>query len=81
MKVSVTAVSKFQKYFPARTSEVDFAGGTLAEFLDLVQERYGLDVNDHKNIKITRNHKLVRDFDVRLEDGDRIGFIPIVAGG
>lgn len=81
MKIKVTAISKFQKYFPARTSEVDFAGETLSEFLDLVKENHGMDVNDHKNIKITRNHKLVRDFDVRLEEGDRISFIPIVAGG
>lgn len=81
MKIKVTAVSKFQKYFPSRTSEVDFTGETLAEFLSWIQEKYGLDVSDHQNIKITRNHKLVRDFNIRLKDGDRISFIPIVAGG
>lgn len=81
MKIEVTAVSKFQRYFPARTNEVDFAGGTLDEFLSWIREKHGLDVGDHRNIKITRNHKLVRDFNVRLKDGDRISFIPIVAGG
>jgi len=81
LKIKVTAISKFQRYFPARTSELDFTGRTLNEFLAWVKKEYGLDVSDHRNIKITRNSKLVREFDVALMDGDRISFIPIVAGG
>lgn len=81
MKIKLTAISKFQRYFPARTSELDFPGSTLPEFLTWVKEEYGLDVSDHRNIKITRNSKLVREFNIALRDGDRISFIPIVAGG
>jgi molybdopterin converting factor small subunit len=81
MKITVTAISKFQKYFPGRTTEVDFPGGTLAEFLDWVRDAYGLDVNSYRNIKITHNSVLMKAFDLTMQDGDRISFIPIVAGG
>ncbi len=81
MKIKLTALGKFQKYFPTRTSEVNFPGKTLPEFLTWVKEKYSLDVTGHRNIKITHNSKLVRDFNIHLEDGDRVSFIPIVAGG
>ena len=81
MKIIVTAISKFQRYFPARTTELEFLGGTLSDFLDWVKNEYGLDVADHRNIKITHNMVMVKDFDLHLNDGDRISFIPIVAGG
>ncbi len=81
MKITVTAVSKFQRYFPARTSEVEFPGRTLAEFLDWIREEYGLDPAEHRNLKLTLNSVLARDYDVELKEGDRVAFIPIVAGG
>ena len=81
MKIKLTAISKFQKYFPDRTTEVDFPGTTLPEFITWVKDEYGLDVVEHRNIKITHNSKVVRDTDIHLKDGDRISFIPIVAGG
>ena len=81
MKVKLTAVGKFQRYFSARTCELDFPGITLADFLAWVKEEHGLDTGAHRNIKITHNSILVRDFNRSLQDGDRIGFIPIVAGG
>jgi len=81
MKITVTAVSKFQRYFPGRTTEVDFPGGTLEDFLDWVRDAYGLDVNSHRNIKITHNSVLAKEYDQILKDGDRLSFIPIVAGG
>ncbi|MFH1037727.1 MAG: MoaD/ThiS family protein [PVC group bacterium] len=81
MKITVIAISKFQRYFPARSNQVDFLGTTLPEFLNWVKTEYGLDVAEHKNIKITRNSAMVKDFNVPLQDGDRIAFIPIVAGG
>lgn len=81
MKITVTAVSKFQRYFPARTNEVEFPGGTLAQFLEWIRERYGLDIADHRNLKITLNSALAGDFNVELNEGDRVAFIPIVAGG
>jgi len=81
MKITVTAVSKFRRYFPDRTTEVDFPGGTLAGFLDWVRETHGLDPAEHRNLKLTLNSVLVRDTGVRLNEGDRVAFIPIVAGG
>ena len=81
MKITVTAISKFQKHFPDRTTEIEFPGGSLQDFLDWVKDEYGLDVSSHRNIKITRNSFLVKVFDLALEAGDRISFIPIVAGG
>ncbi len=81
MKITVTAVSKFQRYFPARTVEVEFPGRTLAEFLDWVREEYGLDPAGHRNLKLTLNSVLVKDYAVELTEGDRVAFIPIVAGG
>lgn len=81
MRIRLTAIGKFQRYFPSRTSEVVFPGTTRAELLTWVKEKYGLDVGAHPNIKITHNSKLVREFSSPLEDGDRISFIPIVAGG
>ncbi len=81
MKITVTAISKFQRYFPARTTELDFSGNTLRGFLSWVEDEYGLDVSAHRNIKITHNSVLIKDYDVPLADGDRISFIPIVAGG
>jgi len=81
MRITVTAISKFQKYFPARTSELDFPGNTLFDFISWVKDEYGLDVTAHRNIKITHNSVLIKDYDVPLADGDRISFIPIVAGG
>ncbi len=81
MRVTVTAISKFQKYFPARTSELDFPGKTFPEFLSWIKTEYGLDVAAHRNIKITRNSAIVTDTNESIRDGDRISFIPIVAGG
>ncbi len=81
MKITVTAVSKFQRYFPARTNEVEFPGRTLADFLSWVREEYGLDPAEHRNLKLTLNSVLVRDTGVELDEGDRVAFIPIVAGG
>ncbi len=81
MKITVTAISKFQRYFPARTVEVDFPGRTLDEFLDWVREEYGLDPSEHRNLKLTLNSVLVKDPGVELNEGDRVAFIPIVAGG
>jgi molybdopterin converting factor small subunit len=81
MRIIVTAISKFQKYFPARTTELDFPGSTLADFISWVEAEYGLDVTAHRNIKITHNSVLIRDYNVSLAEGDRISFIPIVAGG
>jgi len=81
MKITVTAISKFQRYFPARTSELEFSGSTLADFISWVEAEYGLDVSAHRNIKITHNSVLTKDHDVLLAEGDRISFIPIVAGG
>ena len=81
MKITVTAISKFQRYFPARTTELEFPGSTLADFISWVKDEYGLDVNAHRNIKITHNSVMIKDYNVPLVDGDRISFIPIVAGG
>ncbi len=81
MKITVTAVSKFQRYFPARTNEVEFPGRTFAEFLAWVKEEYGLDIGEHRNLKITLNSVLLRQFETELAEGDRVAFIPIVAGG
>lgn len=81
MKITVTAVSKFQRYFPARTVEIEFPGGTLAEFLRWVKGEYGLDPDEHRNLKLTLNSKMVKDLDLPLADGDRVAFIPIAAGG
>ena len=81
MKINVTAIGKFQGNFPARSSEVEFAGTTLSEFMDLVRDKYGLDIAAHRNIKITHNSTLVGDLSIPLRDGDRIALIPIVAGG
>ncbi|UCH57971.1 MAG: MoaD/ThiS family protein [Candidatus Bathyarchaeota archaeon] len=81
MKIKLTAIGRFQRYFPTRTSELDFPGTTLAELLAWVREQYGLDVRAHRNIRITHNSIMVKDFSVLLNDGDRIGFIPVVAGG
>ncbi|MDP8236323.1 MAG: MoaD/ThiS family protein [Candidatus Erginobacter occultus] len=81
MKITVTAVSKFRRYFPARTNEVEFPGGNLAGFLDWVKEEYGLDIDEHRNLKLTLNSVLVRDTGIELKEGDRVAFIPIVAGG
>ena len=81
MKITVTAISKFQRYFPSRTTELDFPGSTLADFISWVEDEYGLDVTAHRNIKITHNAVLIKDYDVLLAEGDRISFIPIVAGG
>jgi len=81
MKITVTAVSKFQRYFPARTNEVDFTGRTFSEFLDWARDEYGLDISEHRNLKITLNSVLLRDFETELAEGDRVAFIPIVAGG
>ena len=81
MKITVTAISKFQRYFPARTTELEFPGSTLADFISWVKDEYGLDVTAHRNIKITHNSILIKDYDVLMSEGDRISFIPIVAGG
>ncbi len=55
MKITVTTISKFQRYFPSRTTELDFPGSTLIDFISWVKDEYGLDVADHRNIKITYN--------------------------
>ena len=81
MNIKLTAVGRFQKFFPARTSELDFPGTTLADFLAWVKEKYGFEAAAYRNLKITRNSTLVRNQTITLADGDRIGFIPIVAGG
>jgi len=81
MKITVTAVSKFQRYFPARTTELEYPGSTLLDFLSWVKGEYGLDISAHRNIKITHNSVMTKDFDIPLHDGDRVSFIPIVAGG
>lgn len=81
MRITVTAISKFQRYFPARTTELEFPGSTLADFISWVKDEYGLDVAAHRNIKITHNSVLIKDYDLTLADRDRISFIPIVAGG
>ncbi len=81
MRITVTAISKFQRYFPARTTELNFPGNTLRDFISWVEAEYGLDVSAHRNIKITHNSVLTKDYDVLLAEGDRISFIPIVAGG
>ena len=83
MKITVTAVGKFQKYFPSRTSELDFPGTTLVGFLTWIKSEYGLDVEAYRNVKITHNAVLLRDWKtpLNLEPGDRLSFIPVVAGG
>lgn len=81
MNIKLTAVGRFQKFFPARSSELDFPGDTLAEFLAWVKREYGFDAGAYRNLKITRNFTLVRDHTITLAHGDRLGFIPIVAGG
>jgi len=81
MRITVTAISKFQRYFPARTTELEFPGTTLLDFISWVKGEYGLDISAHRNIKITHNSVMTRDFSVSLNDGDRVSFIPIVAGG
>jgi len=81
LNIKLTAVGKFQRYFPARTCELDFPGISLSEFLVWVKEEYGFEAESYRNLKITRNFTLVRDQTITLAVGDRIGFIPIVAGG
>ena len=81
MRIKLTAIGKFQRYFPGRTSELDFPGETLSEFLTWVKEQYGLDTGAHRNIKISHNSALVKDLGMTLRDGDCISFIPVVAGG
>lgn len=81
MKITVTAISKFQRYFPARTTELDFPGSTLIDFITWIKDEYGLDVAAHRNIKITHNTVMIKDINIPLDDGDRVSFIPIVAGG
>ncbi len=53
----------------------------MAEFLVWVKEQYGLDVKAHRNIKVSHNSNLVKEFDLPLKDGDQVSLIPIVAGG
>jgi len=81
MKIQVTAVGKFQRHFPARTCQVEFPGGTLQDFLAWTKDAHGLDASAHRNLKLTHNQIMAKDLTVQLQDGDRVGFIPIVAGG
>ena len=81
MKITVTALSKFQRYFPARTSEVEFPGRSISDFISWIKDEYGLDISLHRNVKLTHNTVMVKDFTTPLQEGDRLCFIPLVAGG
>lgn len=43
MSVRISALSKFQQNFPACTTEVDFPGVMLLEFMVWVKTEFGLD--------------------------------------
>lgn len=81
MKITVVAVSKFRKHFPSRTNEIDFTGESLGDLMDRLREDYGLNQSEHRNLKITINGSLARDPNRPLKEGDRVGLVPVVAGG
>jgi molybdopterin converting factor small subunit len=79
MKVNVVVWATLRRYWPdvklgeARVVEVE-PGVTMAELRD----RLGLPAEE---VKVVMCNHLQADFTEEVHDGDRVAFIPAVAGG
>jgi len=79
MKVEVRAFATLRRYFPelgiGEAKIIVVEPGTT---LDQLRERMGL---PKEEVKIIMRNHLHAEFDDLIHDGDRITYIPAVAGG